>query len=176
MEKSWIMLNFTIPKEPSRVRVSVWRKLKKNGSVNIGQSMWILPSSEYHINFFNEIANEIKNNHGIAYIISAEFLSGISDVSIIEVFNKARDEEYTEFIEKCKDYVEEIEKETVKEKFTYVELEENEDEINKLIKWFEKISKRDFFLAPLKNEAEEIIERCKVLLEVFSSNIYEANN
>ena len=42
----WLMLNFTLPKEPSRVRVSTWRKLKKSGSVNIGQSTHeVSPSS-----------------------------------------------------------------------------------------------------------------------------------
>ena len=32
MEKNeWIALNYTLPREPSRVRVSVWRHLKKIG-------------------------------------------------------------------------------------------------------------------------------------------------
>ncbi|MEL7565756.1 MAG: Chromate resistance protein ChrB, partial [Dehalobacterium sp.] len=59
--KEWLMLNFTLPKEPSRVRVSVWRKLKKCGAVSIG-SMWVLPVSDYHISIFNEISNEITQN------------------------------------------------------------------------------------------------------------------
>ena len=44
MERNeWIAINYTLPREPSRIRVSVWRKLKKIGAVSIQQSMWILP-------------------------------------------------------------------------------------------------------------------------------------
>ncbi|MGB4588935.1 MAG: Chromate resistance protein ChrB [Clostridiaceae bacterium] len=173
--KEWLMLNFTIPKEPSRVRVSVWRKLKKNGSVSIGQSMWLLPTSEVHLNLFNEISDEIKNNDGVAYIINADFITGIGTEDVINVFNKARDEEYKEFLEKCEDFFREIEKETTKENFTYVELEENEDEYNKLVDWLKKITLRDFFEAPLKKQAEKVLEKCKNTLDEFSDTIYKLN-
>ncbi len=42
----WIVINYTLPREPSRVRVSLWRKLKKVGAINIQQSMWILPMTD----------------------------------------------------------------------------------------------------------------------------------
>ena len=52
----------------------------------------------------------------------------------------ARDEEYQEFLEKCDDYFYEIEKETERKNFTFIELEENEDEYNKLVEWLKKIT------------------------------------
>ncbi len=173
--KEWLMLNFTIPKEPSRVRVNVWRKLKKHGSVSIGQSMWLLPSSEEHFNLFNEISDEIKNNDGVAYIVNADFMTGIGTEDVINVFNKARDEEYKEFLEKCEDFFREIEKETERKNFTFVELEENEDEYIKLVEWLNKIISRDFFNAPLKKQSEEKLSECKQLLNTFSEAIYTKN-
>ena len=45
--------------------------------------------------------------------------------------------------------------------FTFVELEENEDEYIKLVEWLNKIISRDFFNAPLKKQSEEKLSECK---------------
>lgn len=175
-KKEWLIINFTLPKEQSSVRVSVWRKLKKSGSVNIGQSMWVLPQTESHLEIFNEISKEISENNGCAYIANAEFVGTKSSNDIISIFNKVRENEYREFIDKCEDFFLEIEKETKRENFTFVELEENEDEYNKLAEWLNKISKRDFFSAPLKNQSDEALKKCKYLLNGFAEKVYQAND
>ncbi|WP_031420605.1 Chromate resistance protein ChrB [Lachnoclostridium phytofermentans] len=175
-EKEWLILNYTIPKEPSRIRVSVWRKLKKCGSVIIGQSMWMLPLSNEHIDIFTEISNEILQNNGDAYILKGVLVSDNGSDNIVELFNKARDEEYKELLDKCEDFFREIEKETEKENFSFVEVEENEDEYNKLIEWHKKIAKRDFFNASLKTVSAQELEKCKQILDDFSNQVYELNN
>ncbi len=54
-QNEWVVINYTLPREPSRTRVSIWRKLKKIGAVNIQQSMWILPLTEHHVALLNDI-------------------------------------------------------------------------------------------------------------------------
>lgn len=174
-QTEWLMLNFTLPKEPSRVRVSAWRKLKKSGSVNIGQSMWVLPLSDEHINIFTEISNDILQNNGEAYILRTIFISTGNAEDVAGIFNKARDEEYKEFLSKCEDFIREIEKETEKVNFNFAEIEENEDEYKKLKEWLEKINARDFFNSPLKKPSNEALEKCKRILEEFSNKVYELN-
>ncbi len=49
----WAVIGYTLPREPSRVRVSLWRKLKKRGAVSIQQSMWVLPHSGGNDRFFS---------------------------------------------------------------------------------------------------------------------------
>lgn len=139
----WLILNFTLPKGPSRVRVSAWRKLKKSGSVNIGQSMWVLPLSDEHISVFTEISGDILQNNGEAYILKAGFISTGNTDDITSIFNRARDEEYKEFLGKCEDFFREIEKETEKRNFTFAEIEENESEHDKLEEWLRKITMRE---------------------------------
>ncbi|RDU22646.1 Chromate resistance protein ChrB [Anaerosacchariphilus polymeriproducens] len=90
-EKEWLILNYILPKKPSRVRVSIWRKLKKHNSVNIGHAMWVLPLTEENIELFKEISNEIFQNNGEAYIMKSSFIDEKSTNSIIETFNKVRD-------------------------------------------------------------------------------------
>lgn len=137
--------------------------------------MWALPVSEVHFETFNEISKEITENSGSAYIANADFLNAGSSEDIVNLFNKARDEEYKEFLDKCDDYFREIEKETQRKNFTFVELEENEDEYNKLVEWLKKITLRDFFVAPLRDQGEEVLQKCKQLLDDFSNKVYKAN-
>lgn len=171
-DQRWLLLNFTLPKEPSRVRVSVWRKLKKKGSINIGQSMWVLPVSDAHLLFFSEISEEITQNKGIAFLLSASFINEINAPDVKELFNSARNEEYNEFLEKCEDFYKEIEKETKIENFSFGELEENEEEYKKLKEWLQKIQERDFFSSPSGIQAEQQLGNCQQLLEEFSSKVY----
>jgi DNA-binding transcriptional regulator PaaX len=175
-EKEWIIMNYTIPKEPSRIRVSIWRKLKKRGSVSLGQSMWILPLSKESIEFYQEISDDIFQNGGEANIMEATFLNKESIGHVLKAFNQARDEEYNEIIEKCEDFFLEIEKETRKENYTFAEVEENEYEYNKLVEWYKNILERDFFTAPLKTLSQQKLDTCKEMLDDFSQKVYERNN
>lgn len=175
-EKDWILLNYTLPKDPSRIRVSIWRKLKKNGSVSIGQSIWLLPYAKEHIDFYSDIAVDILHNSGEAFILKASFIGDKKSEDIIEIFNKARDEEYREVLEKCEDFFHEIEKEIKRENYTFAEIEENEYEYNKLTEWHRDIVKRDFFHAPLQSVAEKELGRCKQELDDFSKRTYDTNN
>lgn len=175
-EKVWVILNYTLPKDPSRVRVSVWRKLKKIGSVNIGQSMWVLPFTKEHFDFFSEILNDVQQNQGEGYLLDANFIGNQNSENIIQLFNKASDQDYKEVLEKCADFFQEIKDETAKENFTYAEVEENEYEYNKLIDWYNNVLKRDFFNAPLRATTEQQLNKCKILLEEFSGKVYDKDN
>ena len=171
----WLMLNFTLPKEPSRVRVSVWRKLKKVGAACIGQSMWLLPLREDHISSFRTISNEILQNKGEAYILHSSFISTGNKEDIRELFNASRDEEYTEFLEQCVDCQNEIDKETNKCNFSFAEIEENEREIQKLTDWLAAIDERDYFNASLKIRATEELSKCRGALDTYCCFVYKEN-
>ena len=175
-EQEWLTLNYTLPKEPSRARVSVWRKLKKSGAVVIGQSVWVLPLEEKFFTLIQDIADEITRNDGEAYIMKAALVNDGSPDAITKVFCRERDEEYREFLGKCEDFSYELHKETKKENFTFAELEENEEEYQKLSTWYQKIADRDFFGASLRQTSEQELERCKERLDEFSQEIYKRNS
>ncbi|MCL6477368.1 MAG: hypothetical protein K6T65_03030 [Peptococcaceae bacterium] len=48
------------------------------------------------------------------------------------MFNQARNEEYDEVIDRCQDFFKEIDKEIDRKHFTFGELEENEEDFEKL--------------------------------------------
>ena len=95
---------------------------------------------------------------------------------IINKFNAARDEEYGELLEQCEELFEEIDKETARKNFTFAEIEENEEEFNKLKQWYEKIALRDAFGSSLQEKAKSMLAKCEELLDGFCDRVYEFND
>ncbi|MEZ4813153.1 MAG: Chromate resistance protein ChrB [Caldisericia bacterium] len=173
-QKEWVAINYMLPREPSRARVSVWRKLKKSGAVSILQSMWVLPSNSGNHNLLEKIKDEVNTNNGEAFILN--FTTDLDgEKIIINKFNSARNEEYKEFVEQCEDLIREIEKESNRQNFTFAEIEENEEELNKLMNWLNKIIKRDVFISSLQENANSMFIKCRGILENFCEKVYEFN-
>ncbi|MEM1486273.1 Chromate resistance protein ChrB [Oscillospiraceae bacterium PP1C4] len=170
----WIAINYTLPREPSRARVSIWRKLKKIGAVSIQQSMWILSSNDENCNLLKEIKNEVSQNGGEAFIMVVS-VDEDGKKMIIEKFNTARNEEYGELLEQCEDFFKEIDKEIARENFTFAEIEENEEELSKLKEWYKKITARDSFGAPLQEKAKLMLSKCAEVLDDFCDKVYDFN-
>ena len=174
-QNEWIVINYTLPRDPSRVRVSVWRRLKKIGAVNIQQSMWILPQTDENYALLNQIKYDVSQNNGEAFVMKSS-VDETSKRIIVERFNAARDEEYTELLEQCEEFFKEISKEIDRKNFTFAEIEENEEELNKLKEWYGKITARDTFGASLSEKSKTTLEKCAEALDSFCDKVYEFND
>ena len=174
MEKrKWLVINYNLPTDPSRHRVSTWRSLRKLGALNIQQSMWVLADSEENHTSLQDITRYIESNSGEAFLMESVFFEEKHEEKVISLFNSLRNEEYTEYIHECEKYFKELEKEISIEKYTYAELEEEEEELHKLISWYQKIKTRDAFNASESHTAQEITERIKKAFEDYSEAVYE---
>ncbi|HEY3426758.1 MAG TPA: Chromate resistance protein ChrB [Negativicutes bacterium] len=171
--RKWLVISYNLPTEPSRIRVAAWRGLRKQGAVNIQKSLWVLPYSEGNYSVLATLAEELENNNGDVIIMESVFFEEKYEQKIISIYNKARTLEYEEIIDKCNDFFVEIEKETIKENLTFAEAEENEEELNKLLSWFNKINVRDIFDAPHKEETETALEKCKKVFEEFHTKVFD---
>ncbi|QCX33000.1 chromate resistance protein ChrB [Caloramator sp. E03] len=174
MEYNFYFISYNLPSEPSRIRVSMWRKLKKIGALNIHQSLWVIPEFPNILEELEKIKDFTEKEEGNIFIVYGKFMEGVDE--IIKKFNEERDKEYGELIEYCEKFHEEMIRETQIKNFTFAELEENEEEINKLIDWFEKIKRRDYFKSELSENAQNEINRCKAEFEDFSDKVYRAYN
>jgi hypothetical protein len=169
----WLVINYTLPSEPSRLRVGAWRSLKKLGAVNIQQSMWLLPYSGENFDSLSSIARDMESNGGTVLIMESFFSEEKYEQVVISSFNKAREIEYQEILGKCEGYLREIEKEINRENFKFAEAEENEVELDKLKSWYEKVKIRDNFHSPLREITERKLEECESVFADFSRRIYE---
>jgi hypothetical protein len=168
----WLFFSYTLPTRPSRARVYIWRQLKKLGAVN-HQSVWVLPHASERVNEVKKLIQDIEKWKGEGLLIEGKILYKDQEERIIRAFVESRDEEYREIISKCEDYAKEIEFEIGRQNFIFAEVEENEEELEKLKQWLRKVEKRDIVEAPLHKEATERIKGCEDLFQDFALKVYE---
>jgi hypothetical protein len=101
-------------------------------------------------------------------------LNRAQEEKVVARFNNDRNEAYQEFLERCAGFEAEIARESAAGKFTYAELEENDEDLKKLRSWLEKIRKLDFHGASLANEAGERLAQCEALLDTFAQQVFRS--
>jgi len=168
----WLFFSYSLPANPSRARVYVWRTLKRLGAANF-QSFWVLPFSNERVNALKDLMSEIEAYKGESVLIDGKVLEKTQEEQLRKAFAESRNEEYQELIKKCEDFFAELRTETEKENFTFAEAEENEEEYEKLKQWLRKIEKRDVMGAPLRKTAVEKIKDCEKMFEDFARKVYE---
>lgn len=121
----------------------------------------------------NKLVEYIQAHRGKGIMITGKILSPGQEERLLEAFTASRNEEYQELIAKCEAYLQEIEQEIQRENFIFAEVEENEEELDKLKHWFNKIEKRDILKAPLWKTALEKLKRCEKVFHEFARLVYE---
>lgn len=166
----WLVLIYRIPSEPTRLRATVWRRLKGLGAIYLQNSAAALPASTSAERAMRKLRHEILEMSGSAVLMSCEVLLGENDVHA--VFQAARDDEYEEIVDRCQDYLAGIEKEFAAQHFSFAELEENEVDHVKLVNWLAKVTQRDAFGAPGRVAAEAALAQCATALESYAARVY----
>jgi hypothetical protein len=168
----WLFFSYSLPSEPSKARVFVWRQLKKLGAINY-QTVWVIPYSNESVNELRKLIETIEGYKGEGMLIEGKALDKNQEQRIHMAFIESRNEEYQEVIEKCEDFFKEIKFEIERKNFIFAEVEENEEELEKLKQWLKKIEKRDFVKAPLRKTAIEKIKECEKMFDDFAKKVYE---
>ncbi|WP_051620430.1 Chromate resistance protein ChrB [Paenibacillus sp. UNC451MF] len=171
-DRSWIVLSYKVPSEPSTIRVRVWRTLKALGAVYIQQSVCVAPITVEVLKKLQSLKKLIESNEGEALLLEVNKFSPSTEEELIVIFNNQRIAEYEEFLEGSRNFLNEIETETKKGKFTYHEVEENEAELAKLKRWHNKILKRDFFSCTNSIQAKQKLNECEQRFGEFIETVY----
>jgi hypothetical protein len=101
-------------------------------------------------------------------------LSAEEREKLISEFREQTAKHFQEIIENCEvNFQKEIEFETFRRNFTYEEAEEIRIEFEKIVNWYERVSVRDWFGAPNREDAREWLARCERLLEGFEERVFE---
>jgi DNA-binding transcriptional regulator PaaX len=166
----WLLLVYRVPSEPTRLRAAVWRRLKGLGAIYLQNSVAALPASPAAERALRKLRHEILEMPGTALLLSCAALAGEREV--LAQFQSARDDEYEEIVDKCQDFLAQLEKEYRARHFTYAELEENEEDLIKLRNWFAKVSDRDVFGSPGRAGTVTALEGCERALEEYAARVY----
>jgi hypothetical protein len=171
---NWIVIIYRLPAEPSRHRVAVWRELRKTGAVSLQQATWAIPARPLLIEGIDRAAELVARADGEATVFEATPREEAQAGRLEELYTEAREAEWREFLSECDKFEREIAKEISKRKFILAELDEEEQSMERMRRWFREIRGRDVFHAPSAELAEQRLKECGEVLEDFSDRVYEA--
>ncbi|GCE15232.1 Chromate resistance protein ChrB [Tengunoibacter tsumagoiensis] len=169
----YILLIYQVPSQPSGIRVSVWRELKKIGALYLQQSVCILPELDSLVVTLQKITERITEQGGNYHLLPLHELPLEEETKIIDGFIAQSNLQYDEIIENCDvNFSKEIEFETFRQNFTYAEAEEIGQELDKIRRWYDRVVERDWYDAARREVAKKSIERCEQQLEEFEEKVF----
>src|ERR1700739_3604227 len=76
----WLLLIYRVPPEPTRLRSTVWRRIKSLGAIYLQNSVSALPVSAANERALRKLRREIADMAGTAMLMSCSVLAGEAEV------------------------------------------------------------------------------------------------
>jgi hypothetical protein len=99
MKRSWLVMHYQLPREPSAPRVSTWRKLKKLGAVLVNETFWVLPENNRTREQFRWLAASILEYDGQVSVFSGSSVLVGQDETLKQLFLELIEPVYQEILE-----------------------------------------------------------------------------
>src|SRR5882724_7886263 len=94
----WLLLAFSLPGKGASLRVAVWRKLQRYGSLPLGNSGYLLPNSDGNREKFEWLATTIRGAQGEASVLEVQAIDNCSKPQLTKRFSDARNHDYRELL------------------------------------------------------------------------------
>jgi len=169
----WRVITYRLPAEPSRHRVAIWRELRRLGAVPLQQGTWAVPDGEPFDAGFTQVTEGITKAGGQPVVLAVAD-DQASAAQLEALFTAQREAEWAEFVADCGKYEAELAGEVAKGKLTLAELDEEEQSLERLRRWYRAIRARDLFAAPSAADAERRLKEAAEALERFAEQVYAA--
>ncbi|GAA3278243.1 hypothetical protein AAU01_08420 [Paenarthrobacter aurescens] len=147
--------------------------MRRIGAVPLSPGTWLLPA---HPAFDEGLARAealVAKGDGSWTLVDAAPRDH-GPAAFRSAYEAARLEEWQEFTADCGKFEQEIAKEISREKFTFAELEEEEQSLERLRRWYRELKTRDVLRLPQAGDAAEHLARCVDALESYASLVYDA--
>lgn len=172
--RRWLVFIYKVPADPTRKRVYVWREVNRLGALYLQQAVCIVPSGPSLEESFRALEEKVSSFEGESYLLKDVILDPGEEERVVNGFRHLRDEEYGEWSKEAHKYLAELDREIKTRNFTHEEVEEEEAELEKLRQWLERIQNRDWFQAPRRQEAVDLLGRCESSLADFLEKTLQA--
>jgi hypothetical protein len=97
----WVLLAYRMPREPSRPRIAVWRKLERLGVARLGDGLVALPADARTREQLDWLAEEITEAGGSAMVWLASPATVAQEQQIAAAMRTARAGEYQSVIDEA---------------------------------------------------------------------------
>lgn len=92
----WLLFSYRLPREPSRLRLAAWRRLRRVGAVLLHETVWALPADPKTREHLEWLAEEIEENGGTTLLWQAESLSASQERQTVARFRAEAEARYRE--------------------------------------------------------------------------------
>jgi hypothetical protein len=154
MAITWLLCSYRLPREPSRLRLAVWRRLKRVGAVMLHDGLWVLPNDAKTREDFEWLAEEIEERGGSVMLWEARSLPGGQDSAVVLRFRAEAEERYASIAHAAT-------KLAAKGKLRSAAGQSTEKALQQL-RGLERTlrleRRRDYFRAPGRQQAEETVQ------------------
>jgi hypothetical protein len=97
-KRSWLLLIYKVPPDPTARRVYVWRKLKRLGAILLHDAVWVLPPTAYTREQLQWLTTEIVEMNGEALVWEAQLMSAEQDEALVKQFIAQAEAAYNEIL------------------------------------------------------------------------------
>jgi hypothetical protein len=98
----WVLLSSRLPREPSRLRLGIWRRLRRLGALLLHDAVWVLPADAKTREAFEWLAEEIGEQGGTAFVWEAESLDEPQNRELVSRFRAEADARYAELAQSAR--------------------------------------------------------------------------
>ena len=142
-ESPWLLLVFSLARKSASLRVTIWRKLQRNGSLPLGNSGYLIPNSADNRERFEWLATTIRSQQGEASIVEVQSIDNCSRPQLIRRFTDARTRDYQELLKALRG----------------VSRSKNSMAMTtRLRQRFQEITAIDFFGSPVRKQVERALD------------------
>lgn len=169
---TWLLLIVRLTGESSRTRVGVWRELRKIGAAPVSSGIWTVPDTPYFATAVQKVVEIAGRGSGDVLVLPTFGGEDPSGEALCAAFRAQRLDEWEEFSRDCSKFEEEIAKEIRNGKFTLAELEEEEQSLERLRRWYRDLKSRDVLELPEAQAAEALLRQCSGVLDNYAERVY----
>ena len=153
MATDWLLCSYRLPREPSRLRLAVWRRLKRVGAIMVHDGQWVLPKDAKTLEDFEWLAEEIEERGGSVMLWEARSLPQRQDSTVVLRFRAAAEARYAAIAEAAG----KLARGGKRRGFTARSVEKALQQLRGLERTLRLERRRDYFRAPGRREAEESV-------------------
>ena len=153
MAFAWLLCSYRLPREPTRLRLAVWRRLKRVRAVMMHDGLWVLPNDAKTREDFEWLAEEIEEKGGSVMLWEARSLPGGQDSTVVLKFRAEAEERYASIAHAAKKLAA-----TGKRRGSARSLEKAMQQLRGLERTLRLERRRDYFRATGREQAEETVQ------------------
>jgi hypothetical protein len=147
----WVLLVYRLPREPSRHRVSVWRKLRDLGALYLKDGVAALPEDAVTREQLEWLQLRVREVGGEATLWEARPGTAAEEAELVGTFRSSREEAYRAII---------ADAERLRRK-AQMGGKGLSEQLGKLEREFRAERRRDYFRSPLRGEAAAALKAAR---------------